>query len=283
MAVGCNHQYALVILDWKPQVKNNTKPRLAPITLARACLLFASSFCGSSFAQEGGHTYSSQAIETGLRVYVQQCMLCHGPDGSLVAPINLSRGIFRNVTSDDDLRQAIAEGAAEGRMPAFNMPESDLDGLVAYIRTGFDPERSTVRIGSKESGLVLFGGKAECDQCHRVRGVGPRTAPDLSEIGLLHTPAALHRAMVDPAAALLPINRPVTLITRAEETITGRRLNEDTYTVQLIDSNEQLRSLVKADLVSYEISDTPTHEPTRLSQSEVADVIAYLLSLRGDL
>ena len=63
--------------------------------------------------------------------------------------------------------------------------------------------------------------------------------------------------------------------------IRGRRLNEDTYSVQLIDSEGRLRSLVKEDLVDFEVSRTPTHEPTALSGDQVADVIGYLLSLRG--
>ncbi len=70
-------------------------------------------------------------------------------------------------------------------------------------------------------------------------------------------------------------------VTHDGETIRGRRLNEDTYTVQLIDSEEQLRSLVKADLARYEVSTSATMRPTTLSADEVADVIGYLLSLRG--
>jgi hypothetical protein len=70
-------------------------------------------------------------------------------------------------------------------------------------------------------------------------------------------------------------------VTRDGETIRGRRLNEDTYSVQLIDSEERLRSLVKADLVEYEVSETPIMEPTTLSADQVADLVGYLLSLRG--
>ena len=66
-----------------------------------------------------------------------------------------------------------------------------------------------------------------------------------------------------------------------EEVIVGRRLNEDTYSVQLLDSNEQLRSLRKADLVSYELSSVPVHQPTSLNGDEIADLIGYLLTLRG--
>jgi hypothetical protein len=106
-------------------------------------------------------------------------------------------------------------------------------------------------------------------------------APDLSDIGMTRTAANLQLNLLDPAAAILPINRPIRIVTLNEETIVGRRLNEDTYTVQVMDSNERLRSLVKAQLVSYEISDQPSKVATTLNSDEVAHVIAYLLTLTG--
>lgn len=239
-------------------------------------------FAQLASAQEvGDHQYTSEAIEAGSAVYTQQCALCHGPQGDLVDGINLSLGQFRTAQSDSDLRQVISEGAAEGRMPAFSLRTEELSGVIAFIRAGFDPEGVAVRIGDPVRGKALFEGEGQCADCHRVRGVGPRTAPDLSNIGAIRTPASLQRNILDPATALLPINRPVRLVTRNEETIVGRRLNEDTYTVQIIDSQERLRSLKKSDLVSYEISDEPSKQPTTMSSDEVADVIGYLLTLRG--
>ncbi len=236
----------------------------------------------SGFAQElGDHQYTTQAIEAGSRIYVRECALCHGPQGSLVDGINLRRGQFRTVQSDDDLRRVISSGAAAGQMPAFNLQTDELDGIVAYIRAGFDPDGIAVRIGDPVRGQAIFEGEGDCSTCHRVNGQGPRTAPDLSDIGAIRTPASLQRNLLDPAAALLPINRPVRIVTRNEETIIGRRLNEDTYTVQVIDSQERLRSLMKADLVTFEISDAPSKSPTTLNSEEVADLIGYLLTLRG--
>jgi putative heme-binding domain-containing protein len=191
-------------------------------------------------AQEvSDHQYSSEAIQAGLAIYSRECALCHGPQGDLVSGINLRLGQFRNASSDEDLRQVISNGAAQGQMPAFNFGDQELSGLIAYIRAGFDPDGVAVRIGDPERGKALFEGKGECASCHRVNGEGPRTAPDLSSIGILRTPTNLQLNLIDPAAALLPINRPVRLVTRNEETIVGRRLNEDTYTVQLIDSQER--------------------------------------------
>ena len=236
----------------------------------------------ASTAQEvGDHQYTTEAIERGSRIYSRECALCHGPQGDIVDGVNLRSGLFKTVQSDDDLRQVVFSGAGQGQMPAFGMNNTDLNAIVAYIRAGFDPEGVAIRIGDPNRGLSLFQGKGECASCHRVNGVGSRTAPDLSEIGAIRSPASLQRNMLDPAAAILPINRPVRIVTRAEETVIGRRLNEDTYTVQLIDSEERLRSFRKADLVSYEISMQPSKGPTTMSSDEVADVVGYLLTLRG--
>ncbi|MFK7863884.1 MAG: c-type cytochrome [Pseudohongiellaceae bacterium] len=245
-------------------------------------LLLATIASGVQGQDTADHQYTSEAVEAGLSVYSQQCALCHGPAGDLVDGINLSRGEFRTVSSDADLRDVIQGGAAAGRMPAFSLSIEELNGVIAYIRAGFDPEGVAVRIGDSERGKAIFEGKGECAQCHRVNGSGPYTAPDLSAIGIRRTAASLQRNMIDPASAILPINRPIRLLTRNEETVTGRRLNEDTYTVQLIDSQNRLRSFVKADLVSYEVSMEPSKTPTTLSSEEVADVVGYLLTLRGN-
>ncbi len=227
------------------------------------------------------HQYTSEAVQAGLRVYNRECALCHGPQGDLVSGINLRTQQFRTAQSDADIREIVRRGAAQGQMPAFNLSDNEMNGVVAYIRAGFDPDATAVRIGDAASGEALFRGKGECADCHRVNGVGPRTAPDLSAIGTVRSAASLQRNLLDPAGAILPINRPVRLVTRNEETVLGRRLNEDTYTVQVIDSNERLRSFRKSDLVSYEVSMQPSKQPTTLSSDEVADVLAYLLSLRG--
>ena len=229
----------------------------------------------------GDHQYSSEAIATGYQVYARQCALCHGPQGALVDGINLKLGQFRSVQSDSDLKRVIGEGAAGGRMPAFTLRPEELNGIIAFIRAGFDPSGVAVLVGDPARGKPLFEGKGRCADCHRVAGVGPRTAPDLSNIGATRTPEVLQRNLVDPKSALLPINRAVRLVTRSGETILGRRLNEDTYTVQVIDSQERLRSLQKSDLVAYEISNEPSKQAASMTSDEVADVVGYLLSLRG--
>lgn len=255
--------------------------RFALFGVASSALFLLASEDGVAQDTAGDHRYTSADIEAGSRVYTSDCALCHGANGDGVDGVNLRLGRFRHALSDEDLRQVIRSGVSGARMPAFDLRQDELDGIVAYIRAGFDPSGVAVKVGDAARGRELFVGAGECASCHRVNGQGPRTAPDLSDIGAIRTPAALQRAILDPISALLPINRPVRAVTRDGRTIRGRRLNEDTYTVQLIDSEERLISLIKADLVEYEVSRTPIMNPTTLSSEEVADLIGYLLSLRG--
>jgi cytochrome c oxidase cbb3-type subunit III len=240
-------------------------------------------FATQGTAQDHPGQYSAGEVEAGSRLYAGQCALCHGPSGDLVAAIDLRRGRFRRAVSDEDLGRVILGGIPDAGMPGFTLQPSEVNGLIAFIRAGFDVSGAAVKVGHAGRGQALFEGKGACGTCHRVNGKGPRVAPELSDIGAIRTPAALQRSLLDPTSAMLPINRPVRAVTRDGRTVTGRRLNEDTYTVQLIDEQERLVSLVKADLREYGLatkSPMPTYAAT-LSSEEVSDVIAYLLSLKG--
>jgi hypothetical protein len=82
---------------------------------------------------------------------------------------------------------------------------------------------------------------------------------------------------------MIPINRPVRAVTRDRRIYNGRRLNEDTYTVQMMDEQGRLVSLAKADLQEFTVlleSPMPAYR-SKLTSGEVADLVAYLLSLKG--
>lgn len=238
-----------------------------------------------TFAQSSAqdHQYTTEDIETGSRVYASECALCHGPNGDRVDGVDLRRGQFRGPLSDDDIRGVIVTGLPDAGMPGLELRPAELDGLIAFIRAGFDPAGVAVKVGDAERGRALFETTGACASCHRVDGVGARVAPDLSEIGAIRTPAMLQRSLLDPTSGMRPINRPVRLVMRDGRTIRGRRLNEDTHSVQLIDEQERLLSVDKDDLAEYELGQTspmPSVVGT-LSTAQVADVVAYLLSLRG--
>lgn len=227
--------------------------------------------------------YSRADIEAGQRLYGPQCQICHGANGDGVPGVDLKLGRFRRSSSDEDLARAITSGVPGTGMPPFVLRPDELSGIIAFIRAGFDPASAAVRVGDAARGRALFEGKAECAECHRVNGRGPRLAPDLSDIGAIRTLAALQRALLAPDESLLPIHRSVRVVTADGRRIRGRRLNEDTYTVQLIDEAENLLSLAKQDLRELTV-ETKALMPSyaeRLTPDELADVIAYLVSLKG--
>jgi len=252
-------------------------------TVLVAALLgvWATAAAAQSVGQD--HTYTRADVEAGQRLYGPQCQVCHGATGDAVPGIDLRLGKFRRSSSDDDLARIITNGIPGVGMPAFKLQPAELTGIIAFIRAGFDAASASVRVGNAERGKALFEGKAVCSQCHRVKGQGPRAAPDLSDIGAIRTLAALQRTLLTPTESLLPIHRPVRIVTRDGRTIRGRRLNEDTYTVQVIDAQERLHSLAKADLKEFVVETTATMPSYqgRLTPDELADVIAYLTTLKG--
>jgi cytochrome c oxidase cbb3-type subunit III len=227
--------------------------------------------------------YPQADIAYGAQIFNAQCAACHGTNGDAIAGLNFRAGQFKRVTTDNELRNIINNGIPGTAMPAWHFDAAELAGIVAYLRTMATFDAGTVTVGDPAHGQTLFGGTGRCASCHRVDGKGPRVAPDLSNIGATRTPDLLQRTLLDPDAAILPLNRTVRAVTKDGRVITGRRLNEDTYTIQLIDPQERLISLVKADLREYtfiKTSGMPSYKDT-LSSKDVADLVAYLLSLKG--
>lgn len=227
--------------------------------------------------------YAPADIQYGSMVYASQCTNCHGPNGDQVSGVDLRSGRFRNVSSDDDLRRTVTIGIPGTSMPGRQLDTAEMTGLIAYVRNMRDFNTVSIKLGDAAQGRALFEGKGRCTSCHRVNGNGSHVAPDLSDIGSVRAASALQQALLDPASVMMPLNRPVKIVTKDGKTINGRRLNEDTYTVQLIDDHERLLSLSKADFSEYTILKTspmPSFKSS-LNEQEISDLIAYLVSLKG--
>jgi len=228
--------------------------------------------------------YEQADIEFGARLYAGRCIICHGERGDGIPNVNLRSGRFKNASTDRELTNVIRDGVAGTAMVPNAYNDSELTALVSYLRNfaSYDPGRGGIP-GDADRGRQLFQGKGDCGRCHRVNGVGPRSAPDLSNVGATRTAGTLLRYLQDPTAAMLPINRPVRAVKRDGTVITGRRVNEDTHTVQLVDSHERLISLDKSQLREYSIGTAATMPSFAavFDENERADLVAYMLSLRG--
>ena len=222
-------------------------------------------------------------MENGGRLFLASCAACHGPDGDGVAGVDLGRGQFRRAATDEDLVRIIRTGIPNTGMPPNNLSEVNAGNIVAYLRTIAAETRSASAPGDPARGRAVFESKGGCTTCHRVNGNGSRSGPDLTDVGGLRRAADLERSIVDPAAAVLPNHRSFRVVTREGAEVTGRLLNHDLFTVQLLDSKEQLRSFQKSALREHAFVDgspMPSYRD-RLSAGELSDLVGYLVSLRG--
>jgi putative heme-binding domain-containing protein len=216
-------------------------------------------------------------------VYAALCVGCHGPTGVGVGGIDLRQGPLPRAASDAALTALLARGIPGTGMPSFRLDPNDARMLVAFIRSGFDVNVATAPAGDAVRGRAIFEGTGQCLRCHRVNTVGRDVGPDLTDIGRTRTPAAIQRSLVDPTGSMLPINRPVRAVKRDGSVISGRRLNEDTYTVQIVTEEGRLRSLVKSELAQWSVVTTspmPSFKDT-LKPEELIDLVAYVASLKG--
>jgi len=136
--------------------------------------------------------------------------------------------------------------------------------------------------GDATRGKTLVESNA-CFDCHRIDQRGSRVGPDLSDIGTRRTPERLQQALLEPDEEVLFENRYVRFVTKEGATITGRLLNQDALSVQLLTPKEELKTYMRASLRDYTIDDKGLMPSLRgkLTDQQVADIVTYLSSLKG--
>jgi putative heme-binding domain-containing protein len=234
-------------------------------------------------AQLHDNQYPDVDIAHGAGLYTARCAPCHGAQGDGIGGVNLRSGKFRNAITDRDLAGFIRAGSPAAGMPPFALDDTDMAGIIAYLRNMNSFDAATVKTGNLDRGRALFEGKGTCTKCHRVGRLGSHVGPNLTDIGSVRSAGSLQRSLLEPASQMMPINRPVRLVTKDGTVINGRRLNEDTYSIQIMDEHERLHSVQKADLREFTIlkaSPMPSYKDM-LSSEELADLLGYLLSLKG--
>jgi putative heme-binding domain-containing protein len=227
------------------------------------------------------HESTPADIVQGERLFLANCATCHGPEGDAVFGVDLGHGEFRQASTDADLSRIIRNGIVNTDMPPSNFTDEQAATIVAYLRSLASTSIAAVP-GDPDRGRAVFEGKGACLTCHRVHTNGSKTGPDLSDIGQFRRAEELERSLVDPGAEIQPQNRSFRVVTRDGATVTGRLLNHDSYTVQMIDSQQKLRSFLTASLREsgfVEQSPMPSYRG-KLTPDELTDLVKYLVTLR---
>jgi cytochrome c oxidase cbb3-type subunit III len=257
------------------------------IALSVLAVVLATVGSTAAASPQGAQLHDSQYpdvdIAHGASLYTARCAPCHGAQGDAIGGVNLRSGRFRNAITDRDLAGFIRAGSPAAGMPPFALDDTDMAGITAYLRNMNSFDAATVKTGDILRGRAVFEGKGACTKCHRVGRVGSHVGPNLTDIGSVRSAGSLQRSLIEPTSQMMPVNRPVRLVTKDGTVINGRRLNEDTYSIQVMDDREQLHSVIKTDLRDYTIVKTspmPSYKDT-LSSEELADLLGFLLSLKG--
>jgi cytochrome c oxidase cbb3-type subunit III len=218
----------------------------------------------------------------GERLFRLHCAECHGLDGQGGRGPDLTRGVYRYGSSDQALYQTISQGVTGTQMPATSLSERQLLQIVRHVRGLAGSARMPVS-GDPATGGKLFAGKGGCPKCHMVRGKGGSLGPDLTYIGSLRAPANLRASVLRPDEEIDSAYWAVEAVDKNGKSYSGIRLNEDTYSIQLLDVNQNLHSLAKKDLQTLTIGKKKSRMPTYagvFAASELDDLVAYLYSLQ---
>jgi cytochrome c oxidase cbb3-type subunit 3 len=225
---------------------------------------------------------SQDDSSAGERLFHLHCAECHGPKGQGGYGPDLTRGEYRHGSTDEALLHTIATGVPGTRMPANSLSDQQLREIVTYVRSLAGGARIAIG-GNAQAGEKLFVKKGGCTKCHMIRGEGGRLGPDLARIGSQRSPDHLRTSILQPDEEIDPEFWAVDARDKDGKIYSGIRLNEDTYTIQLLDLNENLHSLAKADLRNLAIDKKKSRMPTYASvftTAELDDLVAYLYSLQ---
>lgn len=226
--------------------------------------------------------FSSAAdLEMGKKRYEGRCAGCHGPAGDGGKGTNLAAPSLPRAQTDLALYKVIRYGIPDTEMPPHNMTQREIWQMAAYVRS-LGSRGAHEITGNRERGEQLFRTKGNCLSCHIVNGEGGLTGPALTDIGLKRSPSYIRTKLVDPAKEIAGFNT-VRLGTSSGEKLSGVRLNEDTWSIQIRDSKGQLRSFWKEDLAEIQVEQRtlmPSYAK-HFTPAEIEDIVAYLSSIGG--
>lgn len=243
------------------------------------------------------YSSDSTAAKAGEFEFRINCALCHGlgARGGGRGP-DLTRAHKRHGDTDGDLFRNISQGIPGTSMPAngtngqgVGMTDEEIWQIITYLRS-VQVRASAKKLGNVANGRKLFYGDANCSTCHMVEGKGGRVGPDLTSVGTSRTVESLVESVRNPSQRLAwGLTEPtkefaqryemVTVVTPDGKEIKGVTLNEDSFSLQVMDTAEQVHLFDKEKLRSINKSRKslmPSYNSGTLTDQDLNDIIAYL-------
>lgn len=225
--------------------------------------------------------HGPDVVAQGRVVFNRTCTSCHGVDGGEGerAPALVGdRRFFR--LSEGSLYATIQDGIPGTAMPAMGktLESDDVWRIVVFIRAMRGSASDTDVVGDVQRGKEVFAGKGGCMRCHAIDGRGGTIGPDLSNVGAEMTLKHL-RDSLTTETTIVAGYRPVIVELKSGQTVKGIAKNEDAFSLQLLDYDNHLHLIDKADLEREDEdhkSLMPHDYDKVLSTGEFQDLLAML-------
>ncbi len=246
----------------------------------RKLLLVVAAVSSPVFAEEIKLPTGADDLKRGKTLYMGACTYCHGPTGDGGNGADLSRRELRFAKTDGDLARIIEVGLPGTEMPGMmHMTRNEVLQTAAFVRAlGRAEAPAAALTGNAAKGEALYA-KHNCAACHTIDSKGGYMGPDLSVIGSRRSAAHLREAIVDPSASV-PNNFIYTTLTLADgRKITGARLWEDSFIVNVRDFAGNNHSIDKSRVTQVTKEQKKSPMPgyrDKLSTAEIEDLVAYM-------
>jgi cytochrome c oxidase cbb3-type subunit 3 len=229
-------------------------------------------------------SFSPDSIENGRSSFQQRCAFCHGKDagGGESGPDLTRSKLVSSDSKGEKVGPVIRGGRLEKGMPPFNIADSEITNLVAFIHSQQDKamsqtgvrkgvEDSDLLTGNAEAGKAFFNGPGTCSTCHSPTG-------DLAGVATRYQGLKLEQQMLSPKNS----KAKATVTTQSGTVLSGTLAYHDEFTIALVDSNQVYHSWPTV-AVKYKIDD-PVQAHIQLlekyTDANIHDLYAYIESLK---
>ncbi len=232
------------------------------------------------------------ALEEGQALFRGLCSGCHGGLGrGGKGPDLTDNRWIHGSGSDDDIAAVIRNGVPKTTMKKLgeSLKEEQIRKVIVYIRSlARSPGESTWKPyipGDPALGRALFfdtKSKVLCSKCHSVGGEGGRIGPNLDRIASRRAPEYLMESILRPSQDIAPEFESVAVATKNGKVITGIRMNETNFSIQLHEENGRFHSFLKRDLEEVKTlkkSLMPENFAEVMTVKELHDLFAFLMTL----
>ncbi len=237
-------------------------------------------------------TYPPELVQRGQALFASTCGFCHGRDamGGETGPDLTRSALVAEDVRGDKIIPLVHTGRVDKGMPPQNLPDADLEAIVAFIHDAKskadsnEGNRRTVDVadlqtGNAQAGQQYFNGAGGCAKCHSPTGDFAGLAGRLQGLQLFQRmlyPGGRGRGGAPPPTPVATVKLP------SGETVTGKVAYRDEFNIAVTDASGYYRSwpTSKVKVTIENPLDAHIAQLGKYTNDDLHNVLAYLQTLK---